>query len=302
MVGSKRLRLCSTCGTKHTKPTGKKCNKAKRPVSSGKAGKSKERAAPSSDSSWETDLGAAHNMRHAEPTKEAGITEDRFTKLETLVNKMAEVVLKEKPLPCLPPKQDFSSDSSTLSSSDSSRPPRSRFSLASSGRRRSRPARLFSQTRHVEKGEQLNTFEGLMVITFRTIIEMLEKGIPVMGIVGHGLTMAEKAASGAYVDKACIAYDSSVRVRAAKKGVMAFTNPVNEDLIRHFSLENSKKFEARAGQNSKKRKSSGVCFRFNSDSGCHAKSCAYGHRCSACNSEGHSVRDCKVGDRHKNAK
>lgn len=107
--------------------------------------------------------------------KEPGVTEDRFTKLETLVNKMAEVVLKEKSLPCAP-KRELSTDSSTLSSSGSSGTPRSRFSLTSSGRRRPRSARLFSQTRHMEKGEQLNSFEGLMVITFRTIIEMLEKG------------------------------------------------------------------------------------------------------------------------------
>lgn len=141
-----------------------------------------------------------------------------------------------------------------------------------------------------------------MVITFRTIIEMLERGIPVLGITGHGLTMAEKAASGAYVDKAFIAYDSSVRVRAAKKGITAFKNPVNEDLIRHFSLENSKKFEARPGQSSRKKRGKGICFRFNSESGCHAKSCVYGHRCSSCNVEGHSVKDCKSGDEHKNVK
>lgn len=123
-----------------------------------------------------------------------------------------------------------------------------------------------------------------------------------MGIVGHGLTIAEKAASGTYIDKVFIAYDSSIRVRAAKKGISAFKNPFNEDLIRHFSLENCEKFESRPGQSSKKRRSSGVCFRFNSDSGCHAKSCNYGHRCSSCNGEGHSVRDCKAGDKHKSSK
>lgn len=85
-------------------------------------------------------------------------------------------------------------------------------------------------------------------------------------------------------------------------GKVSFKNPVNEDLIRHFSLENSRRFEARPSQGSRKKRSNGVCFRFNSDNGCHAKSCVYGHRCSSCNVEGHSAKDCKAGDKHKNPK
>lgn len=115
--------------------------------------------------------------------------------------------------------------------------------------------------------------------------------MPVQGVISHGLTISEKAASGAYVDKAYIAYDSSVRGRAKKIGPRAFVEPVNEDLIRHFSLENSRKFEQRQGGSKKKKN---VCFRYNSDAGCQSKDCVYSHKCSNCNGDGHASRDCRM--------
>lgn len=136
-----------------------------------------------------------------------------------------------------------------------------------------------------------------MVVTFRTFLEMRERGLTLDDLLLHGLTMAEKSASGAYLDRACILYDASVRQRALRLGHAAFGEPVNEDLIRHFSLENARRFHNKPPQGAKKKKN--ICFRFNLEVGCSSKDCAYAHHCSQCKRDGHAAKDCRVGDRNK---
>lgn len=188
-------------------------------------------------------------------------------------------------------KPSSSISSSSLSSESRSSSP-VRRSRAKGGHRR----RTYSQSRHLDRGEVLNNFEKLMVITFRTLLELLENGVQPKGFLRHGLTMAEKAASGAYQDRAFIAYDASVRQRASRIGPSAFGLPVNEELIRHFSLENSKRFDTRAnGGGARKRKN--TCYRYNSETGCPSKECIYVHRCAFCKVEGHPARECRSVDK-----
>lgn len=87
MVGNKRLRLCNTCGTKHTKPTGKKCHRVKRIISSRKMGTDKEQIESSSDSSWETDMGTAAEAspRWGNSSSGTGISENHSARLGTVV-------------------------------------------------------------------------------------------------------------------------------------------------------------------------------------------------------------------------
>lgn len=194
----------------------------------------------------------------------------RLSNMENLVTRMAKIVLKDNTS-----KDDFvrarSSSPSPSTSSDDTRSP----SLSRCRRRGKLCRRMYSQSRHVDRGEEIRNFEKLMVISFRTLLEMLERGEPLKGFLSHGLTITEKAASGAYQDRAYIAYDASVRQRAKKIGPRAFDSPINEDLIRHFSLENSKRFGVARGQSGSKRKSN-TCYRFNSETGCGAKDCEIG--------------------------
>lgn len=139
-----------------------------------------------------------------------------------------------------------------------------------------------------------------MVITFKMLIELYERDIPIMGALNHGLMLAEKSASGAYLDRASINYDASVRLRARKGGVDVFANPCNEDLICHYSLENSRKFETQRAAGHKKKK--GICFRFNSEAGCHSKDCTFAHKCSLCKFEGHSMKSCLSPEKGKVSK
>lgn len=115
-------------------------------------------------------------------------------------------------------------------------------------------------------------------------------------VVSHGLTISEKAASGAYVDRAFIVYDNSVCGRAKKIGLTAFMEPVNEDLIRHFSRENSHKFDQHQGS---VKKGKNICFRYNSEPGCQSKDCRYIYKCSNCKGDGHSSKDCHMPAKSK---
>lgn len=211
------------------------------------------------------------------------------------MHRMANVVLQ-------PPGEHRSRRNATASRSLSCR---STSSSASPVDRREKVPRkhrkLFDQGRHVNSGEALQSFDSLMVITFKMIIELHERDIPIMGALNHGLMLAEKSASGAYLDKAGINYDASVRSRAKKFGVEAFGITCNEDLLHHYSLENSRKFDAQKSASHKKKKG-GICFRFNSDMGCHSKDCIFAHKCSLCKFEGHSMKSCLSADKGKPSK
>lgn len=296
-MGRRQTRYCITCGGTHRKPTGQKCKRLQQLEAL-----ENQQARDASPSSQETELAIGAEAAREEPpiVNQPLLDNDRFSRMEKLVERMAEVVFtdhnnnlndnqrgdgpgrNEKP-------QGPGSDGST---SDTS---------GRHVRRRSRQHKIFAQDRHVNPGEVVNTFESLMVVTFRTLLDMGERAIPMSGLISHGLTMAEKAASGAYLDRACIAYDASVRQRALRVGHDAFGNPINEDLIRHFSLENSKRFDNRNGQGGRKKRSN-TCFRFNSDAGCNSKECIYTHRCNSCKQEGHSMKDCRASDRAKSSK
>lgn len=285
-MGKKRIRHCATCDSYHEKPTGIKCKKIE--VVEG------FNEPPAMDNApLEPELMGAVggltdvNNNPRAPHKDNFMkesTDERLSAIENLVQRMAKVVLHETedqlPRRAAVPSRSSSSDSSR-SISPKDRVPR--------GQRK-----LISQTRHVNPGETLNTFDSLMVITFKTLIELNEKGLPINGLLYHGLVMAEKSASGAYVDRASISYD------AAKYGLNVFENPCNEDLIRHYSLENSRRFDSRMNGGHKKKKN--LCFRFNSEAGCHSKDCGFAHKCSICKLEGHSMKTCMSSDKNKNQK
>lgn len=212
--------------------------------------------------------------------------ENRLARIEATVDKLAAVVLRDvssgTPAPLKPKAGSSHSDLSDSSCSRST----------SRERRHVRPNRSYSQSHHLNRGESITTFESLMVSTFKTLREMHVKGLPLAGLINHGLTISEKGASGAYLDCACINYDALVPRRALKLGPSAFAEPVNEDLIRHFSLENSKRFQAQ-GQTSKKRKN--TCFKYNLEAGCNNVNCGYAHRCTTCKLDGHLALDCGSG-------
>ena len=135
----------------------------------------------------------------------------------------------------------------------------------------------FDHQAYVKKGEKVTTFEDLMIVTFKTIDKIVEMKGDDKGIVSHSKMMAEKASKNLYV----------------------------QEVFRHLHYENTKKQQAQSkvkDTKSARPKSDKICFRFNNESGCQAKSCSYQHRCIACERWGHAKKGCTNVDKKGEAK
>ena len=151
----------------------------------------------------------------------------------------------------------------------------------------------FDHRSYGKKGKEVETFEQLMVIQFKTMNQLLDLKYDVRGLVKHGLMMSEKAAKDVYEAEAFVQYDESVRSRAGVSGPTAFGSVDQEDVLRFFSCDNMKKkkqvvSQTKLGQPKKNK----FCLRYN-DSTCTAKNCQYAHRCIACEDWGHPKKECK---------
>ena len=163
---------------------------------------------------------------------------------------------------------------------------------AAEERRKKNP---FNHAAYIKKGEKVDSFESLMVITFKTIQQLADCKHDSTGVVKHGLTMAEKASKKVFKVDAFVRYDESVRERAGESGPAAFGQVVQEDTLRFFSVDNIdrstyKSKPTASGQ--AKKKSEKLCIRFN-DGGCSSKSCFFAHKCVVCDETSHGKRDCK---------
>lgn len=149
-----------------------------------------------------------------------------------------------------------------------------------------------------EEESQVNSFEAIMVAVFRTISEIYEEGEDIGGILSHGQYMAEKAAANVYISDAFTGYDRYVRQIASKKGPHAFATVSELERSRYFNLENYREvraFRARNKAQGNQKSKSATCCHYNGEHGCFARSCQYVHRCSSCETVGHSARECKSG-------
>ena len=141
----------------------------------------------------------------------------------------------------------------------------------------------------------MNNFESLMVITFRTIKELADEGFDVTGIIDHGLLLAEKGSKACYKQEALLSYDEEIRKRAGRSGPEEFGRVVQEDILRYFSFDNSiaNGSAATGSGRPNRKKSEKVCIKFNSESGCHSKSCPFTHKCFVCDDPSHGKPACK---------
>ena len=134
-----------------------------------------------------------------------------------------------------------------------------------------------------------------MVVTFKTLQQVLELNKNVGGLVKHGLAMAEKASSGVYKVEAFISYDESVRERAGRSGPKTFGQVNHDDIMRFFCYDNvDKAKQAKTTPSTGKKKADRTCLRFNSEAGCLFKNCNFAYRCVACEEAGHARKDCQV--------
>lgn len=147
----------------------------------------------------------------------------------------------------------------------------------------------------------VKSFEGVMLALFKTCSDFIEEGLDLSGLVEHGQLLAEKATAGVYVPDAFVGYDKFVRALAGRKGPEMFGDTSEIIKGRYFNLENHKDVRALRAK-AKSGQKAGTCRRFNSENGCFSKSCPYVHRCSGCETYGHSVKDCKSSKKDRGDK
>ena len=153
----------------------------------------------------------------------------------------------------------------------------------------------FEHSSYVRKGESVSSYEKLMVVTFKTLEQLVELNKDVKGLIRHGLAMSEKASAGVYKVNAFIQYDESVRERAGRHGPSTFGQVDQEDIMRFFCYDNvDKQKQAKSTGTVSKKKADRVCLRYNSEAGCLFKNCSFAHKCIACEEVGHARKDCRV--------
>ena len=93
---------------------------------------------------------------------------------------------------------------------------------------------------------------------------------------------------------------SQLRTGLNKKGIKAFKNVENSDILRYLSYDGSIIAQrAGSGTNKSTKKvvpSQNTCFAYNRAEGCKMNPCRYRHVCSNCGTQGHNAEACKKGD------
>ena len=70
--------------------------------------------------------------------------------------------------------------------------------------------RRFCHKNFLQRGESVSDIDSLMMVTFRTMLELQEEGEDMSGILQHGLLLAEKSSKGVYKFEALLSYDEVV--------------------------------------------------------------------------------------------
>lgn len=150
------------------------------------------------------------------------------------------------------------------------------------------------------QGEQIDTFERLMVVSVKTIDYMVREGLDISGIIQHITCLAEKASKNIYKVGALISYDAAVRERASREGPAAFGVVSQEDVLTYFCYDATEKAKPKQGNSAggkvkKQANSDRICLKFNREGGCTYQNCLYSHKCLICEEVGHGRSECKIG-------
>ena len=297
-MGRKRTKkTCTSCGFNHTQSPEEECEA---PV----------QTAEEITTVADEELGAVGGVPAAVSTEEAVTTtetdagvENRLnSRIDHLQNMIVDLVSglktpgekksKDKAKKSSSPKPNRQrcwglSDSSDSDSSEEDE------RASSTKKEKKREKKRFLHKNFTNRGESVASFESLMMVMFRTLLEMKEEDEEIDGLLQHGLLLSEKASKDVYRQEAFLSYDEAIRRRAGREGPQAFGEVRQEEVMRHFCFENSNASEGKRSQKGKGKKSEKICLRFNGEDGCNVKNCTYAHKCLACDDSGHGKRDCK---------
>lgn len=280
----KAARLCATCGYRHPTPTGKNCVMERRdlPDNSGVRFVEDE---PPSDTAQE---GAA--AIHDAQVREAEFRDEFNARLDRLENLFMKSLEKDNSsAPAKLDKKSVISHDSELDSDDSV------YSADTDDRRRRRKMKKaksrFDQQHFVPDGEQILSFEMLMLVTANTMVYMLEHDLELDSIVHHLKFLATKATAARYKAEAFVNYDATVRHRVSRDGIQAFAEVSQEEVVLQFCQEHMLPKGKPVKKTELKKKTTNYCRQYN-DAECHYQNCIFSHRCLACDEMGHGRRLC----------
>ena len=192
---------------------------------------------------------------------------------------------KHKPAKPLKPR---SRGRKSSSSSDSS----STASMESQG-----DTKRFARKRFFPKDFKVKRSEEIVHACVKTVDKVLNEGGDPSHAMRHLKFVSEKVSKACFNFEAVAGYDQAVRERVELEGYSQFSIIETEEVFTHFSVENTVKKVDKSSKNGKYKpsngtKTSGICFRFNSEEGCVGK-CYFIHKCSECESKSHGKKDCK---------
>lgn len=149
----------------------------------------------------------------------------------------------------------------------------------------------FDQQKFVPDGENILSFEMLMLVTANTMVYMLEHDLELDSIVHHLKFLASKATAARYKAEAFVNYDAIVRHRVTREGIHAFAEVSQEEVFLQFCQENMLPKYKVSKKPDMKKKTTNYCRQYN-DAECHYSNCIFAHRCLACDEMGHGRRLC----------
>lgn len=297
-------RHCWKCQTRHGKPTGQKCQRIRHVVPEDtdlarkQDGQPFRAAAEGGDKSEMPPVLPDNLPISDEDIQKPADVEKRLDSMESLLYKLTENIWPQRDAGHGSRRKHRSPSYSSVDTfRERHRSSRRRSSKDSPSRYRYNADNYFR-----DEETQANTFEAIMVATFRTITEMYEDGEDINGILSHGQYMAEKAAASVNIPDAFTGYDRFVRQVASRKGPQAFATISELECSRYFNLENYREvraFRARNKAQGNQKSKSSTCRHYNGENGCFARSCQYVHRCSVCDLVGHPAKECKSGKKER---
>ena len=192
---------------------------------------------------------------------------------------------KHKPAKPLKPRSRRHKSSSSSDSSSSA-------SLESKGE-----TKRFARKKFFPKDFKVKRSEEIVHACVKTVDKVLNEGGDPEHAMRHLKFVSEKVSKACFNFEAVAGYDQAVRKRVELEGYSQFSIIETEEVFTHFSVENTVKKVEKSSKNGKYKpangaKTSGICFRFNSEEGCTGK-CYFIHKCSECDSESHGKKDCK---------
>ena len=196
------------------------------------------------------------------------------------------------------------SRSTSSRSSRSSMFSRSRSRSYSSIPRRRHRVGEYDQRNFLGRHEKIDCIEKLLLVNVRLIKQKNEEGEDIFDIIKHIEVLVEKSVTKMYTLKALSNYDNSVKQRADKKGLKAFRDVDNSDILRYLSYDGTVMAYKLSNQpktkpQSKPKQSQNSCYAYNRPEGCRNDPCRYKHVCGVCGVSGHNSEKCQKSEPKK---